>query len=79
MRSIGYQQVWSYLEQEIDHAALVEDVGTATRRLAKRQLTWMRNEPGWTWFDALGPGLFEGVRKYLAGTGSSLTGDRVEI
>lgn len=79
MRSIGYQQVWSYLEQEIDHAALVEDVRTATRRLAKRQLTWMRNEPGWTWFDALGPGLFEGVRKYLAGTGSSLTGDRVEI
>ncbi len=67
MRSVGYQQVWSYLEQEIDHSALVEDVRTATRRLAKRQLTWVRNEPGWTWFDALAPGLFDGILKYLAG------------
>ena len=68
MRSVGYQQVWSYLEQEIDHSALVEDVRTATRRLAKRQLTWVRNEPGWTWFDALAPGLFGGILKYLSGT-----------
>ncbi len=68
MRSVGYQQVWSYLEQEIDHCALVEDIRTATRRLAKRQLTWVRNEPGWTWFDALSPGLFGGILKYLSGT-----------
>ena len=68
MRSVGYQQVWSYLEQEIDHCALVEDVRTATRRLAKRQLTWVRNEPGWTWFDALSPGLFGGILKYFSGT-----------
>ena len=68
MRSVGYQQVWSYLEQEIDHCALVEDVRTATRRLAKRQLTWVRNEPGWTWFDALSAGLFGGILKYFSGT-----------
>lgn len=69
MRSVGYQQVWSYLENEIDYSTMVENTRTATRRLAKRQLTWIRNEPGWTWFDALSPGLFDAVQKYLASAG----------
>jgi len=74
MRSVGYQQAWSYLEQEIDYPTLAEDARTATRRLAKRQLTWLRNEPGWTWFDGRDPGLFDGVRKYLTSAGGRWPG-----
>ena len=72
MRSVGYQQIWSYLEQEVSYAEMVEDIRTATRRLAKRQLTWLRNEPGCVWFDSLNPRLTEGILGYLAGSGCLL-------
>ena len=43
MRSVGYRQVWQYLEGEIGAAALAEQAVAATRQLAKRQLTWLRS------------------------------------
>jgi len=74
MRSVGYQQIWSYLDQEMSYAEMVENVRTATRRLAKRQLTWLRNEPGCVWFDTLNPRLTEGILGYLAGSGVPVAG-----
>lgn len=46
MRSVGYRQVWEYLEGRYDHATMVERAIAATRQLAKRQLTWLRGWPG---------------------------------
>ena len=69
MRSVGYQQAWGFLEGEISREQFEEDVQTATRRLAKRQLTWLRNEPGWIWFDALNPRVLEGISRFLAAVG----------
>ena len=43
MRAVGYRQVWQCLEREIPAAALREKGITATRQLAKRQLTWLRS------------------------------------
>lgn len=43
MRAVGYRQVWQYLENEFDHSTMVEKAIAATRQLAKRQLTWLRN------------------------------------
>ena len=43
MRCVGYKQVWQYLENEINYTELVEKGQAATRQLAKRQLTWLRN------------------------------------
>lgn len=43
MRSVGYRQVWRYLEGEINKEELTESVVTATCNLAKRQLTWIRS------------------------------------
>ena len=43
MRSVGYRQVWSYLDGEIDHAGMIAKAQAATRQLAKRQLTWLRS------------------------------------
>jgi len=42
MRSVGYRQVWSYLENEIDFDEMRFKAIAATRQLAKRQLTWIR-------------------------------------
>jgi tRNA dimethylallyltransferase len=46
MRAVGYRQVWSFLEGEIDGKALREQGLAATRQLAKRQITWLRSLPG---------------------------------
>jgi tRNA dimethylallyltransferase len=43
MRSVGYRQAWSYLEGEIDKAALRAQGIAATRQLAKRQFTWLQS------------------------------------
>lgn len=45
MRSVGYRQVWQYLDGECDYATMRERGIAATRQLAKRQMTWLRNWP----------------------------------
>ena len=42
MRSVGYRQVFDYLDGRFDRAALRERGVAATRQLARRQLTWLR-------------------------------------
>ena len=42
MRSVGYRQVFDFLEGRIDRASLRERGIAATRQLARRQLTWLR-------------------------------------
>lgn len=44
-RSVGYRQVWGYLEGQCSFAEMVEGGIRATRQLAKRQLTWLRQFP----------------------------------
>ena len=44
MRAVGYRQIWAYLEGEYDwHEARARAL-TATRQLAKRQLTSLRSD-----------------------------------
>ncbi len=45
MRSVGYRQVWEFLEGNLTYEALVQAGAAATRQLAKRQLTWLRSWP----------------------------------
>lgn len=42
MRCVGYRQLWQHLAGETDLQQAVEKAKVATRRLAKRQLTWLR-------------------------------------
>ena len=44
MRSVGYRQVWKYIEGEFDEQSMREKAIIATRQFAKRQLTWLRSE-----------------------------------
>lgn len=45
IRAVGYRQIWSFLEGEINEKTMIETAVAATRQLAKRQFTWLR---GWT-------------------------------
>ncbi|ALG67697.1 tRNA (adenosine(37)-N6)-dimethylallyltransferase MiaA [Beggiatoa leptomitoformis] len=65
MRAVGYRQVWQYLAGELDYAGMVEQSITATRQLAKRQLTWLRAEADATWFDSQQTDMTEHVLKRL--------------
>ena len=42
MKSIGYKQVMSFINNEIDRNELFEQTIFATRQLAKRQITWIK-------------------------------------
>ena len=45
IRSVGYRQLWDYCAGESDLSTAVEKGVIATRQLAKRQMTWLRNWP----------------------------------
>jgi len=51
---IGYRELRDHLEGKTDLSAAVAAIEQATRRYAKRQLTWFRKEPGVTWFEGFG-------------------------
>jgi tRNA dimethylallyltransferase len=49
MRAVGYRQLWACLEGECGLDEAVRRGIVATRRLAKRQMTWLRAEAGLYW------------------------------
>jgi tRNA dimethylallyltransferase len=51
MRAVGYRQLWAHLAGEYDLAQATRRGITATRQLAKRQLTWLRSERALEWLD----------------------------
>jgi tRNA dimethylallyltransferase len=65
MRSVGYRQVWQYLDDEISFDAMVERGIIATRQLAKRQVTWLRSWGELNDFDSEHPKTLSGVLKML--------------
>ncbi|HEX9093693.1 MAG TPA: tRNA (adenosine(37)-N6)-dimethylallyltransferase MiaA, partial [Coriobacteriia bacterium] len=53
-QAIGYKELVPVVEGGADLVAAVEDVKRATRRYAKRQLTWFRADPRVRWLDVTG-------------------------
>ncbi len=50
LQTVGYKQVIQYLNAEISYEKMVADIKTATRRYAKRQITWLRK---WSFADVI--------------------------
>ncbi len=61
IRSVGYRQVWEYLQGNYSFEEMQERGIIATRQLAKRQLTWLRSWPDVTWFDSEASDVYEQV------------------
>lgn len=51
---IGYRELRDVLQEKISLADAREAIQQATRRYAKRQMTWFRREPGVHWFHGFG-------------------------
>ncbi len=49
MRSVGYQQAWQYFRGELNYEQMVTEAIRETCSIAKRQLTWIRNQAGVIW------------------------------
>lgn len=51
MKTIGYKEVYAFLNDEIDEAQMIDSIQQNTRNFAKRQLTWFRNHSFDYWID----------------------------
>lgn len=49
--TVGYKQAIQFLDGEISKDQMVKDIKTATRRYAKRQITWLRRWPFVEWMN----------------------------
>jgi tRNA dimethylallyltransferase len=67
LRLIGYRQLWAHVEGRMDLDEAISRAIIATRQLARRQLTWLRAEPGAEWFDASDPALIDRVSGRING------------
>lgn len=65
MRSVGYRQVWSYLDGAYSRDEMVQRGVIATRQLAKRQLTWLRGWEGVHWLESSACDNLPRALKYL--------------
>lgn len=49
--TVGYKQVIQYLNEETTYEQMIKDIKTATRRYAKRQITWLKRWDFVDWID----------------------------
>ena len=51
LKTVGYKEIFSFLNNECDLEKAVEKIKQNTRRFAKRQLTWFRKDKDIKWFE----------------------------
>ena len=54
MKMIGYRQMLEFLDDDITYQTMRDKGVAATRQLAKRQLTWLRNQKNLIWWMDVG-------------------------
>ncbi len=66
---IGYSELHAHLEGTVTLAAATKAISQATRRYAKRQVTWFRKEPLVHWLPGFGddPAVIAAAEQLVAG------------
>ncbi len=64
MNTVGYKELFAYLDGETTLERAIENIKTNTRRYAKRQLTWFKRDEEIRWFE---PDDFDAAIKFLSG------------
>jgi tRNA dimethylallyltransferase len=67
MRAVGYRQLWEHLAGADSLERATDKALVATRQLAKRQLTWLRQRASVQWFDMAHPQCAHSVQQALSG------------
>ena len=62
LQTVGYKEVFDYLDGLYDYNEIVRLLKRNSRRYAKRQITWFKHQGNFKWFQADN---FEGVREFL--------------
>lgn len=62
LQTVGYKEIFEYLEGKYDWAEAVRLLKRNSRRYAKRQLTWFHKYPDYTWFH---PNQLEEIRAFI--------------
>lgn len=62
LQTVGYKEVFEYLDGVYDYNKMIELLKRNSRRYAKRQMTWFKNQDNFQWFNAED---FEGVYAYI--------------
>lgn len=57
IRTVGYRQIWEYLQGKLKYEEMLERIPIVTRQLAKRQLTWLRKWQDIYWLNSADPSL----------------------
>jgi tRNA dimethylallyltransferase len=52
LKTVGYKEIYEHLDGDYDKEEMLRLLKRNSRRYAKRQLTWFRNQDDFTWFDA---------------------------
>lgn len=75
MKMIGYRQMLDFLNNDLSYDDMRDKGVAATRQLAKRQLTWLRNQSNVVWWpdDALNSKKFTNLLSYLTQIDSLLS------
>jgi tRNA dimethylallyltransferase len=63
LQTVGYRELFAYLEGDMSLEQAVEKIKQNTRQYAKRQMTWFKAEPSIHWFH---PGDIKGVLSFLS-------------
>jgi tRNA dimethylallyltransferase len=66
LQTVGYVEVFDYLENKIDYTEMVRLIKRNTRRFAKRQWTWFRKEPRIKWIEVHGSTNLQSIAAYIA-------------
>jgi tRNA dimethylallyltransferase len=51
LQTVGYQEIFGFLDGEYDWEEAVRLLQRNTRRYAKRQLTWLRRDVAYQWVE----------------------------
>lgn len=49
LNTVGYKELFAYFDDQCTLAEAVEQIKIHTRQYAKRQMTWLRRDAGYTW------------------------------
>ena len=71
LNTVGYKEIFQYLEGNWTLEMAVEKIKTNTRRYAKRQMTWFRKDKDIQWFH---PTELEGITAYIRSKTGTLDG-----
>lgn len=64
LKTVGYKEIYEHWDGQYDRDEMVRLLKRNTRRYAKRQLTWFRNQDDFQWFD---PKQEDEIVKYIEG------------